>query len=298
MRIAVTGATGYIGQFVVAELLTQGHQVVAWARPETAPLLPSGVEIVEGRLDRPQRFEALLDGADGLVHAAFDHAPGRYRGGEGDDPERFLDVNLHGSLALLTTAKHRGVKRCVLLSTRAVYDGVADRAEGLDETIRTAPTSLYGAHKAAIEAFVAAWGLGEGWPITALRPTGVYGLITPFARSKWVDLIRGALAGRAPAANRVGGEVHGADVARAVHLLLRADGVAGEVYNCGDIALSDHQIAETARSLAGLDPLGLSIDKPTPPRLMRTDKLKALGWQPGGEALFEDTLAALIEKLR
>ncbi len=292
MRVAVTGATGYVGQFVVADLLAHGHEVVAWTRPESARLLPAAVHSVEGRLGDERGCRQLLDGVQALVHLAFAHVPGRYRGGEGDDPKAFLDINLHGSLQLLEIARAMGVEACVLLSTRAVYDGAPGQPGGLDETVPPAPTTLYGAHKAALEAFVSAWGLGQGWKISALRPTGVYGLIEPFGQSKWVDLARQTLAGKPPATNRVSSEVHGADVAQAIRLLLEAPDVAGQVFNCSDLVLSTDRLVQhfagTKRTAAAGTPS---------PRLMRTDKLRALGWRPGGEALLEATLAAMLERL-
>ena len=46
-----------------------------------------------------------------LVHAALEHVPGRYRGGEGDDPPRFWQLNVDGSVALLAAAREAGVAR-------------------------------------------------------------------------------------------------------------------------------------------------------------------------------------------
>ena len=45
-----------------------------------------------------------LAGIGAVVHCAFAHVPGRYRGGEGDDPEGFRRANLDGSLALIRAA--------------------------------------------------------------------------------------------------------------------------------------------------------------------------------------------------
>ena len=55
---------------------------------------------MEGALDSPAAMSALVRGADVLVHAALDHLPGIYRGGEGDDLASFLRTNVGGSLEL------------------------------------------------------------------------------------------------------------------------------------------------------------------------------------------------------
>ncbi|MFW5680792.1 MAG: NAD-dependent epimerase/dehydratase family protein, partial [Pseudomonadota bacterium] len=162
VRIAVTGATGQVGRFVVAELLARGHEVVAWRRPASDVGGFAGpIRWVDGSLEHPASADALLEGADALVHAAFRHVPGRYRGGEGDDPLGFLRVNLEGSLRLIETARGRGVGRLVFLSTRAVYGRrLADRP--LDETHPLLPTTHYGAHKAAVEAVIRGYGKVDG----------------------------------------------------------------------------------------------------------------------------------------
>ena len=296
MIVAVTGATGYVGRFVLAALLARGDRVRALVRADRALLgLPDGVELVAGDLADPP--PALCRGADALVHAALDHLPGRYRGGEGDDPQRYLDVNLMGSLRLLRQARAAGVQRCVLLSSRAVY-GRRIAGIPLDETHPTTPDSLYGATKAALEAFAAALAWGEGWEIAVLRPTGVYGITQPVARSKWYDLVRTTLAGAPWPGRHGGGEVHGVDVARAVLLLLDAPEVAGRVVNCADLYVTDRDVAATVQRLAGVDG-PLPAPPPAPPRnLMGCRALAELRFRFGGRPLFERTVAELIAAVR
>src|SRR4029079_15377351 len=94
------------------------------------------------------------------------------------------------------------------------------------------PTGDYGAHKAALEKFVHSFGLGQGWPICALRPTGIYGLAHPAKESRWFDLVGQVLRGEPIATARGGKEVHALDVARAVEVLLQADAktIAGQAF--------------------------------------------------------------------
>lgn len=296
MIVAVTGATGYVGRFVVAALHARGDRVRALLRPGRELVgLPDGIEPITGDLADPPAH--LCTGADALVHAALEHLPGRYRGGEGAQPQRYLDVNLMGSLRLLRQAQAAGVRRCVLLSSRAVY-GRRIAGIPLDETHPAWPDTLYGATKAALEAFAAALGQGEGWPIAVLRPTGVYGITHPVERSKWYDLVRTTLAGEAWPGRHGGGEVHGADVARAVLLLLDAPDLAGRVFNCADLYLTDRDIAASVQRLAGVD--GPLPEPPSsPPRnLMVCRALAELRFRFGGRPLLERTLAELIEAVR
>src|SRR5687767_15845076 len=95
--------------------------VRAWRRRSSDLTgLPDAVEWIEGELGSAEATASLLDGADMLVHCALDHLPGRFRGGEGDLPH-YLRINVGEGLALLAAARSAGVKRCVVLSSRAVF---------------------------------------------------------------------------------------------------------------------------------------------------------------------------------
>ncbi len=276
MRVAVTGATGYVGRFVVDDLLAHGHAVRAWARPTSDRTGFSGpVDWVEGGLDEPESAVDLLRGADALVHAAFRHVPGKYRGGEGDDADGFLAVNVEGSLGLIRCARRAGVARVVFLSSRAVY-GQRLRDRPLDERHPVRPTTHYGAYKAAVEVVLAGYGRAEGWPAASLRATGVYGVGHDLSRAKWLDVVRASRAGTPPRP-RTGTEVHGADLAAAVRLLLtaRAGSVAGATFNISDVVVSHRAVTRLAGG-------ALAPASPPPAGVMATDELQALGWRPRG----------------
>lgn len=270
MKIAVTGATGLVGQFVVAHLLATGHEVVALGRS------PSH----HGASQRPWRLgeAAPLDGCEALVHAAFAHVPGRYRGGEGQDSEGFLRANLDGTLRLWEEA--RGL-RIVFLSSRAVYDGLPPGTV-MTEDLPLAPDGLYGQVKLRAEEALHAIGG------TSLRATGVYGPPAPGQRHKWADLFEAFARGEAVAA-ACGTEVHGADLARAVSLLLSA---SPGPYNCSDLLLDRRDLLERWSRIslvAGrLPPRSERL-----PNVMDCAKLCALGWEAGGTAALEVALRVM-----
>ena len=70
MRIAMTGATGYVGGEVLRRLLRRDHEIRALVRrPEhVGSLADLGVELVAGGLENPAALQALVAGTDAVVH--------------------------------------------------------------------------------------------------------------------------------------------------------------------------------------------------------------------------------------
>jgi nucleoside-diphosphate-sugar epimerase len=224
MKIAVTGGPGFIGHYILRQLASAGHALRCWFRPTSDRSglgdVASNVEWMPGELKDEGAAKSLVTGCDAVVHAAL-YRPGMgFRGAEGDVIE-FVERNVVGTLQLIETARNAGANRFVFISTCAVHERILEDRP-LDENHPTRATSHYGAHKAAIEQFVHSYGLGTGYAICALRPTGVYGLAHRPPDSKWFDLVKTVVNGKAVTCQRGGKEVHAADVAKAVELLLNA----------------------------------------------------------------------------
>ncbi len=294
MKVAVTGGTGFLGRYILRRLLEDQHGVKAWRRPGSDlygfSAISPHVEWVQGGLGDARSAVELVKGCDALVHAALYRPGAGFRGTEGDVVE-FAQKNIIGTLQLIDAARHADVSRVVIISSCAVHEVIlADRP--LDEDHPTTPASHYGAHKAAIEQFVHSYGFGYGYPICALRPTGIYGVAAHPEDSKWYNLVRDILQGRQVTAQGGGKEVHASDVAAAVSVLLEAPGVAGQVYNCCDMYISNYRVAQLAKEITGS---GAHINgKPSKPKhQISTGKLRSLGMEFGGEKLLRDTLAHL-----
>lgn len=295
MRIAVTGATGFIGHYLVQQLVEQGHHCRLWARASSDrsgfESLEGEIEWIEGELGQADRAAELVAGCEAVVHSALYHPAGGFMGGEGDLLE-FVQKNIVGSLQLIEAARRAGVGRFVYISTCAVHDKILNDRP-LDETHPLWPMSHYGAHKGAVEKFVHSYGLGHGYPICALRPTGVYGAARPIENSKWFDLVQAVVRGEEVHCNRGGKEVHAADVAKGASLLLSAEGITGEAYNCYDRYVSQYEVAQMAKEISG-SAAKITGEMTQPKHQIVTEKIRKLGMEFGGEPLLRQTIEQLV----
>ncbi|MBU6269425.1 MAG: NAD(P)-dependent oxidoreductase [Sphingomonadales bacterium] len=188
-QIALTGATGFVGQMVLDVAAMQGIAVRALTRRPQAPR--PGVEWVNGDLSDPVALARLMDGAEAVIHVAgVVNTP---------DPAVFESGNVAGTLAVIEAAKAAGIARLVHVSS------LSAREPGL---------SLYGASKARAEKLVSASGLD--W--TMVRPPAVYGP----RDGDMVDLFRAAAKWGVvpvPAQGRTS-MIHAEDLARLLIALL------------------------------------------------------------------------------
>jgi UDP-glucose 4-epimerase len=292
MRVLVSGGTGLVGRYIVDGLLAAGYAVTVGGRRQPEPLFfPAPTIFTPLALDPDADQTEAFDSADAFVHLAFSHVPGLYRGGEGDDPQGFRRLNLDGSVRLFQDARRAGVRRCVFLSSRAVY-GDSPVGTLLSEATEPAPTTLYGEVKREAERALFALASPD-FAAISLRATGVYGDLRP---NKWDGLFADYLAGR-PGPARAGTEVHGRDLALAIRLMLETDAaaVSGAAFNVSDIRTDTHEILEIVRDVMR------SRHHLPPPAAhaiageMDTARIRALGWSGGGRPLLEDTIRKLCE---
>jgi hypothetical protein len=170
-RVLVSGGTGFVGRFIIEHLLANGYEVTVGGRsPPPAGFYSQPVSHVPLRLDADADQAGAFDDIYYFVHAAFEHVEGRYRGGEGDDPTSFRRANLDGSVRLFEEARAAGVRRCVFLSSRAVYGETAPPV--VAEMSPVAPDTLYGQVKLATENALKSM-TDHSFVTTSLRVTGV-----------------------------------------------------------------------------------------------------------------------------
>ena len=293
MRIAVTGASGFVGTELVSQLAGSGNQLKCWHRPSSDLSRLSGLDVewVAGELGQRASCEALVAGCDAVVHSGLWRSGMSFQANESDVVE-YARVNILGTLELIESAMAVGVKKFVFVSTCAVHDHILDDRP-LDEAHPLWPNSHYGAHKAAIEKFVHSYGLGTGFPSCALRPTGIYGAAHRLERSKWFGLLQDIKDGKPVEVKRGGKEVHVSDVAKAIQILLTADSVAGQAYSCYDRYISEYDVATMAKEICGSDSEIVGEQK-RPKHEIDSSKIRSLGMEFGGEVVLRQTLEKML----
>jgi UDP-glucose 4-epimerase len=165
-HVAVTGASGFLGSYLLPALRDRGVQVVAVSReqPTVAGIIyrPSGY-------DR-ESLEGALEGAGAVVHLAARRA-------QREDDRWPLDPYLAPNVVLLQhladAAAIAAVQQIVLASTRAVYPVDAGRRcrEGRDER----PLNAYGMSKLFAEHYLRALSEEHGFASVSLRFAEIYG---------------------------------------------------------------------------------------------------------------------------
>lgn len=182
MRVLVTGAAGFIGRWVVGELLSRGDEVLPVDNLATGEM----GALAEYRSN--PRFHALevgdvrdavacrrwAEGVDAIAHLAASISVQDFI----DDPAATFDNDVVGTFRLLEAARAAGT-RFLFMSTCMVYDR-AESARAIDESHPTKPASPYAASKLAGEALTISYGHAYALPVTVVRPFNTYG---PFQRS-------------------------------------------------------------------------------------------------------------------
>lgn len=115
MRVFLTGATGFIGSYLVPELINAGHYVVGLSRSDAGAdaLTLAGAEVFRCDVKDLDRLRTVAEVADGVIHAAFNHDFSNLKQHSEDDRKviEALGEMLAGSDRPLVIASGTGLTR-------------------------------------------------------------------------------------------------------------------------------------------------------------------------------------------
>ena len=171
MHALVTGAGGFLGLYIVEQLVAQGHHVRAFCRGEYPELETLGVETVRGDIRDRAAVVAACEGIDCVFHVAG-------RAGIWGSWKDYHDVNTRGTENTVDGCRQNRVPRLVYTSSPSVtFAGQAQ--EGINESVPYPMPHQWLAHyphsKALAEQVVLRNNAKDGLATTALRPHLIWG---------------------------------------------------------------------------------------------------------------------------
>jgi nucleoside-diphosphate-sugar epimerase len=171
MKTLITGANGFVGRALCAELTKQGLTVLAASRKKTA--LENCVPIVVGNINNATNWLAALTGVDVVVHLA---ARVHVMNDTSVDPlAEFRKVNVDGTLNLAQQAANAGVKRFIFVSSAKVNGEHTEAGKPFNENSVTDPQDAYGISKLEAEQGLLKIAQETGMEVVIIRPPLVYG---------------------------------------------------------------------------------------------------------------------------
>ena len=174
MRVLVTGGAGFIGSHLAEALLERGDKVrvldnFSTGKRENLDGLRSDLEVVDGDIRDPATCRAALKGIESVLHeAALGSVPRSV-----EDPLTSHDVNVGGTLNLLSAARERGARRFVFASSSSVYGNAPEKIKV--ESLPARPLSPYAVSKLAAESYTVVFHQVYGLETVALRYFNVFG---------------------------------------------------------------------------------------------------------------------------
>lgn len=239
-RVLVTGAGGFLGRTVCADLLAHGFAVRAMRRWHVPPAATSvRAESVVADLDDPASLRLAMDGVDAVVHLAARVHVMRERAS--NPLALYRKTNVEGTRALLDAAKGAGARRFIFISSvKAV--GETSNAPFTSAT-PAAPRDPYGVSKLEAEATVCAAGrAGSLLSTTVLRLPLVYGPHMGGNMLRLFDIVNSRIPTPLPRVNNARSMVYSCNAAAAIrHVLGLSSPPAGPLFvsDARDVSTTD-----------------------------------------------------------
>jgi nucleoside-diphosphate-sugar epimerase len=187
MKILVSGANGFVGTSLCAELIGRNHDVRAAVR--SANLLMQNIsEVSVGQIDGETNWAEALQGVDVVIHLA---ARVHVLNETAENPSKeFCKINIEGTENLAKQAVRAGVKRLVYVSTIGVNGLSTQLDASFSEADTPHPHNAYARSKWAAEQILHTISKETGLETVIVRPPLVYGVGAPGNFAQMLKVLR------------------------------------------------------------------------------------------------------------
>lgn len=249
MKILITGATGFIGSYLLRRLADTPHQLLCLVRPSSNTRQLEDLEIpmlVGDVFDRDLLLEGM-QGCDCVIHLANVYSFWE------PDPRVYTRVNVEGTRSVLEAALQAGVKKVIYVSTAVIW-GSPNGGTPYNEETPFAPQALssYARSKRAGDRI--AWDLAEkqGLPLVGIYPAAVLGAGDLKASGQMtVDIMKHRLPATGMQRSVIT-FVHVQDVAEAIVRAAEKPDTIGRRYIIGRESISLDTYMQTVSQLSGV----------------------------------------------
>ncbi len=250
--ILITGATGFLGRHIVAELISRGHELRILVRDPESRQLPwqAMVDIAEGDILDVTSLHHSLEGVDTVIHAAAQVSFWKKQ------HQHMTQINVEGTANIVNACLEQGIKKLIHVSSIAALGKKSDQSL-IDENTPWVPSKSHSKysiskHKAELEVYR---GIAEGLPNALIINPGV--IIGP--THDWTNntgkifsmIYKGLRFYNGGASGFVGVK----DVANAIALLLEKQPPNGSRFIL---------VSENLSQKAFLDQIARALQKPSP----------------------------------
>jgi len=185
LKLLITGASGFIGKHLLAELLKHDFDILAAVRSLADSPCPT---FVLGKIDGKTNWSDAAAGCEAVIHlAAYAHVTNPAK----IDKAILHETNVEGTARLAQEAAKAGVKHFIFISSIGAMADASNKALCADATCT--PTTFYGQSKLMAEKELKSIAGKHGMEWTIIRPPLVYGPGNPGNMQRLLKLIRSGM---------------------------------------------------------------------------------------------------------
>lgn len=239
MNIFITGASGFIGRYLIKELIDQGYQITGLSR-EAQPS-QEGIDFITGDITKPESFSSALKNMDMVFH----NAAYAMDWGKKND---FYEINVKGTKNVAEACREHGIQHLIYTSSAGVYGYPKDETTITEETEKK-PLNMYQKTKYDGEKVLREY---NDLTVSAIRPPLVFGPGSPALKIAFSNLRKGKMIYIGDGTQQLS-IAHPLDVARCMRLIAEKD-TKGEVFNVVSFICQIKEFMQTIAEKTGITP--------------------------------------------